>query len=54
VPKRLLIGNNGCYFELNLSRFGNAPKSVYKPTKNQPPAAKKQGRAGSLDPATMT
>ena len=41
LPKRHIIGNNGCYFERDLSQGGDVRESVDKATIFLPHAAKK-------------
>jgi hypothetical protein len=41
LPKRRLIGNNGCHFERGFSKSSRPKKSVDKPANDQPHAAKK-------------
>jgi hypothetical protein len=41
LPKRWLIGNNGCHFGRDFSQCSGVKKSVDKPANHQPHAAKK-------------
>jgi hypothetical protein len=41
LPKRRVIGNNGCDFEQDSSQCGGVKKSVDKPANHQPHAVKK-------------